>query len=428
MNNELTIKVENLSKSYKLYDKPIDRLKESLNPFKKKYHKGFFAVKDLSFEVKQGETIGIIGKNGSGKSTLLKMITGVLTPTSGNILVNGKISALLELGAGFNPEFTGIENIYLNGTIMGYTKEEMDQKKEDIIQFADIGEFINQPVKTYSSGMFVRLAFAVAINVEPEVLIVDEALSVGDVFFQLKCYKKFEEFKKAGKTILLVTHDLGSITRYCDRAIFLSEGCIVAEGDPRDIVDKYKKSIVGINIDENKNLSEIKTFAEDNSIPWSSYLQVNPNKLDYGNNKAQIVDFAVIDNRGNITNTIEKGKICSFRMKVKFNEDIDCPIFAIAIKDIRGTEITGTNTVLEGIDTGSIKVGDIIEVTFTQEFKLQGGPYFLSLGCTRVDTNTGLEVFHRLYDVVSLEIIQSKVSTGLFDMNSDITIKVIERV
>lgn len=428
MNNELAIKVENLTKSYKLYDKPIDRLKESLNPIKKKYHKEFFAVKNLSFEVKKGETIGIIGKNGSGKSTLLKMITGVLTPTSGNILVNGKISALLELGAGFNPELTGIENIYLNGTIMGYTKEEMDLKKQDIIQFADIGEFIKQPVKTYSSGMFVRLAFAVSINVEPDILIVDEALSVGDVFFQLKCYKKFEEFKKAGKTILFVTHDLGSITRYCDRASFLFEGSIVAEGDPRDIVDKYKKSIAGINIDENKNLSEVKTFAKGNAVSWSSFLQINPNKLDYGNNKAQIIDFAVIDNRGNITNTIEKGKRCSFKMKVKFNEDIDLPIFAIAIKDIKGTEVTGTNTVLEGVDTGSRKVGDVVEVTFTQEFNLQGGSYFLSFGCTRVDSNAGLEVFHRLYDIVSLEIIQPKVSTGLFDMNSDITIKVNERV
>ncbi len=197
-------------------------------------------MNDVSFQVGQGETVGIIGTNGSGKSTILKIITGVLNPTDGEVKVNGRISALLELGAGFNMEYTGIENIYLNGTMIGFTKEEIDEKLQDILDFADIGDFVNQPVKTYSSGMFVRLAFAVAINIEPEILIVDEALSVGDVFFQTKCYHKFEEFKKMGKTILFVSHDLGSIGKYCDRVVLLNKGVKLAEGKPKDMIDLYK--------------------------------------------------------------------------------------------------------------------------------------------------------------------------------------------
>ena len=218
---DIAIKIKDLTKCYKIYNKPSDRLKESLDPFRKKYHRDFFALNNVCFNVKRGETVGIIGKNGSGKSTLLKLITGVLTPTDGNIIVNGKISALLELGAGFNPEFTGIENIYMNGTIMGFSKVEMDKKLQDIIDFADIGDFINQPVKMYSSGMFARLAFAVAINIEPDILIVDEALSVGDVFFQNKCFKKFKELKDKNITILFVSHDMGSIKQMTQRVLWL---------------------------------------------------------------------------------------------------------------------------------------------------------------------------------------------------------------
>lgn len=203
---DIAISVKHLTKVYKLYNQPIDRLKEALNPFKKSYHKDFYALNDVSFEIKKGETVGIIGKNGAGKSTLLKIITGVLTPTSGSVQVNGKIASLLELGAGFNPDYTGLENIYFQGSLMGYTREEMESKVDDILTFADIGEFIHQPVKTYSSGMFARLAFSVAINVEPDILIVDEALSVGDMAFQAKCFNKFKEFQRLNKTILFVTN------------------------------------------------------------------------------------------------------------------------------------------------------------------------------------------------------------------------------
>ena len=222
--SEYAIEVKDVTKVYRLYDRPVDRLKEALNPAHKNYHRDFYALNGLSFNVKKGETVGIIGTNGSGKSTILKIITGVLTPTTGMVSVDGKISALLELGAGFNMEYTGIENIFMNGTMMGFTRREMEEKLDDILEFADIGDFVRQPVKTYSSGMFVRLAFALAINVDPEILIVDEALSVGDVFFQAKCYRRMEEIRKNGTTILMVTHDMGSIIKYCDKVVLLNRG------------------------------------------------------------------------------------------------------------------------------------------------------------------------------------------------------------
>lgn len=242
--DEVAISINHLSKMYKLYDKPMDRLKESLGLSKKKRYKEHYALRDVSFQVGKGETVGIIGTNGSGKSTILKIITGVLNQTSGDVQVNGRISALLELGAGFNMEYSGIENVYLNGTMIGFSREEIDSKLDDILSFADIGDFVYQPVKTYSSGMFVRLAFAVAININPEILIVDEALSVGDVFFQSKCYHKFEEFKKMGKTILFVSHDLSSIAKYCDRVILLNQGEKISEGSPKEMVDLYKQLLV----------------------------------------------------------------------------------------------------------------------------------------------------------------------------------------
>lgn len=245
MQSNLAINVCDVTKIYRLYDKPIDRLKESISLTHKKYHKEFFALDKISFCVEKGSTVGIIGTNGSGKSTILKIITGVLNPTTGSVEVDGNISALLELGAGFNMDYTGIENIYMNGTMMGFSKAQMDEKLDEILEFADIGDFVYQPVKTYSSGMFVRLAFALAINVEPEILIVDEALSVGDVFFQAKCYRRMEEIRKTGTTILMVTHDMGSVIKYCDKVILLNKGKFLAEGPAGEMVDLYKKILAG---------------------------------------------------------------------------------------------------------------------------------------------------------------------------------------
>lgn len=297
------IEVKNVKKVYKLYDKPSLRIKEAFSIKGKKYHKEFHALEDISINVKQGEMLGVIGKNGAGKSTLLKIITGVLTPTSGSVKIHGKISALLELGAGFNPEYTGVENIYLNGSMMGFSKEEIDQKLESIIEFADIGDFIYQPVKSYSSGMFARLAFAVSINVEPDILIVDEALSVGDVFFQAKCYKKLNDLKNSGKTILFVTHDMGSVLKYCNRAILINDGVIAEEGDPAEIIDIYKKVLVGqYDVEEERTEQEdnevtIKESTNHNeeTIRWKDYMLINPNYQVYGDNRAEIVDLGFSD-------------------------------------------------------------------------------------------------------------------------------------
>lgn len=416
------IKVENVSKIYKLYDKPMDRLKESLGLSKKQMYREHYALDDVSFEINRGETVGIIGTNGSGKSTILKIITGVLNPTKGDVTIEGRISALLELGAGFNSEYTGIENIYLNATMMGFSKEETDAKLQDILDFADIGDFVNQPVKTYSSGMFVRLAFAVSINIDPDILIVDEALSVGDVFFQVKCYHKFEEFKKMGKTILFVSHDLGSISKYCDRVILLNQGKKISEGEPKQIVDEYKQVLVRQNeeIIAGEKQAAILSNAKNENC-WMSQLQINPDVLDYGEKQAEIIDFAIVDSRGEITSNIEKNTEFVLKMKVRFNEDIQDPIFAFTIKDLQGTEVTGTNTMYENIQIGPVRAGDVRIGEFRQKMNLQGRNYLVSFGCVGVSNNR-FNVYHRLYDVCNINVISDKNTVGFYDMNSNVTI------
>ena len=435
--SENAIIVDHVSKLYKLYDKPSDRFKEAMGLTKKKLYREHYALKDVSFSVKRGETVGIIGTNGSGKSTMLKIITGVLNPTSGNIGVNGRISALLELGAGFNGEYSGIENVYLNGTMNGFTREEIDARMDDILRFADIGEFVKQPVKTYSSGMFVRLAFAVAINIEPEILIVDEALSVGDVFFQAKCYRKFEEFREMGKTLLMVSHDLGSISKYSDRVILLNQGTKVDEGNPKEIVDLYKRFLVHQEepIPENEEEleeqqpsgdSEEKVTAQSQQADtkWKQHdgFTVNPNVLEYGEKRAEIVDFAVIDENGLCTNTIEKGSEFTIKMKVHFKETVSEPIFAYTIKDPRGTEITGTNTMYEECDIQPKDNGDEVTVSFRQKMNLQGGEYLISFGCTGYREGD-FHVYHRLYDACSLTVVSTKNTVGFYDMESQVTVE-----
>lgn len=417
--SEIAIQVKHLDKMYKLYNKPSDRLRETLGlkvPVREHY-----ALRDVNFQVERGETVGIIGTNGSGKSTILKIITGVLNPTAGEVTVNGRISALLELGAGFNMEYTGIENVYLNGTMMGFSREEVDARLQDILDFADIGDFVYQPVKAYSSGMFVRLAFAVAINIDPEILIVDEALSVGDVFFQAKCYRKFEEFKKMGRTILFVSHDLSSISRYCDRVILLNKGVKMEEGSPKQMVDMYKQLLVG---QDPAKAEENKETQKEN---WSEQFQVNPNMLEYGSKLAEIVDFAVLDEKGLCTNTIEKGSSFQIKMKVVFHESIQEPIMAYTFKDIKGTEITGTNTLFEKMAVEHSEAGDTCTVTFRQDMFLQGGEYLLSFGCTGYKDGE-FTVFHRLYDACNITVVSNKNTVGFYDMNSKVEIHYGEKV
>ena len=438
MENAITVK--DVTKIYKLYDKPIDRLKEALNPFHKEYHKKFSALNNLSFEVKKGETVGIIGTNGSGKSTILKIITGVLTPTTGEVEVNGVISALLELGAGFNMDYTGIENIYMNGTMMGFSKKEMDAKLQEILDFADIGDFVYQPVKTYSSGMFVRLAFALAINVEPEILIVDEALSVGDVFFQSKCYRRMEEIRQKGTTILMVTHDMGSIIKYCDKVVLLNKGNFVAEGAPGHMVDLYKKILAGqmegleaakdVDSDFSGETAEKEQKEKTYQLPHGKLMKdsltINSNRTEYGDGRAEIYDLGLFDQRGNLTNLLLKGEEFTIKEKIRFAAPIQSPIFTYTIKDKKGTDLTGTNTMFEGTDIKPVKAGDEYEVSFTQKMTLQGGEYLLSMSCTGFEQGEHT-VYHRLYDVANITVISNKNTVGVYDMESAVQAVKIER-
>ena len=423
---DTVIEIKNITKIYNLYNKPSDRLKEALFS-RKSRHTEFAALNDVSFDVCKGEILGIIGKNGSGKSTILKIITNVLTPTSGECIVKGKIAALLELGAGFNMEYTGIENIYLNGQMIGFSKEEMDKKLQDIIDFADIGEHIFQPVKTYSSGMFARLAFSVAITVDPDILIVDEALSVGDVFFQNKCYRRFEEFRDKGKTILFVTHDMGSVIRYCNRCVLLNAGEKVGEGKPQEMVDLYKRIMVGQwNENEEKN-STIENSIDSTNINvnrlWKEQISTNPDMEVYGDGRAEIIDFGIFSDSGNIGNNVYKGDYYTVKMKVRINDDNLNPIFAFKLRDVKGTELTGTNTMLEDIDTSHCENGDIVTISFRQKQYLQPGQYLVSLGCTAFEGDQFV-VYSRNYNCCVLGVVAQKGTIGIFDSESEVTVNV----
>lgn len=411
-NKETVISVKGLKKMYKLYNKPSDRLKDAFGLQKHNY-KEHYALKGIDLSIYKGETIGIIGTNGSGKSTILKIITGVLNPTEGEVTVKGRISALLELGAGFNQEYNGIENIYLNGTMMGFSKKEIDQKLQDILDFADIGDYVYQPVKTYSSGMFVRLAFAVAINIDPEILIVDEALSVGDVFFQSKCYHKFEEFKAQGKTILFVSHDLSSIAKYCDRVVVLNQGDMLSEGDPKEMIDLYKQVLVGqFAHEKDESLSTLQGMG----------INVSSEVLEYGSKDGHISNIYITDSKGLETNAIMKGSEFTVHMEVDFVKDVKQPIFAFSIKDVKGTEITGTNTMYEKAFLEDVKKGEKIKVSFTQKADIQGGEYLLSFGVTGFVYDT-FTVYHRLYDAINLSVISDKNTVGFYDTNSIVKVE-----
>lgn len=481
---EKIISVDQVSKVYRLYDKPIDRLLESISLRKKSYHKDFYALRDISFSVGRGEAVGIIGTNGSGKSTMLKIITGVLSATTGKVESRGSICALLELGAGFNQDYTGIENIYMNGTMMGFSKAEMDEKLPAILEFADIGDFVYQPVKSYSSGMFVRLAFALYISIDPEVLIVDEALSVGDVFFQAKCYYRMDELKRKGTTILMVTHDLGSVMKYCDRVVLFHKGEKVGEGLPGQMVDKYKKILAGKdphaeqfmeeqnflgNVDDRRsgtakagnagsggaggtngtagstetnenagsdsgrNTGEAGEHAEPTPPEagqhspkptgfMKDHLTLNPSSQQYGNGKAEILDFGVLDKDGRPSNVLLKGEEFSIKEWIVFHDDITAPIFTFTIKDKRGMDLSGTNTLFEGKKIPAVKKGDEYFCTFTQRMNLQGGEYLLSISCTGFEEGEHT-VYDRKYDITSITVLSNKNTVGIYDMESEVTLE-----
>lgn len=363
------IEINNLSKIYKLYDQPIDRLKESLSIPHKKFHREHFALQNITFNVSKGDNIGIIGTNGAGKSTLLKIITGILTPTDGTVSVNGKISALLELGAGFNPEYTGMENIYLNGTMMGYKKDEMDKKVQPIIDFANIGDFINQPVKTYSSGMFARLAFAVAINVEPEILIVDEALSVGDTRFQIKCMNKMKEMIEGGTTVLFVSHDTNTIKRFCTKAIWLNKGKIEAIGEVNEVCDKYLDFL---------KLGEDLNKLQDETLLQTQNLDIRPFKP--GDNLAEIVNFRILNRNNEVVNQFKLDEY--IRVEVTYDvydTNIKNPVLGISIRGMDDDYVCGLNTLIDEIEIPWEYGRNIFKLEYPLGVRAIGGKYYFDV-------------------------------------------------
>ena len=347
---QYAIETRNLTKSYKLYKEPQDRLKESLSLTKKIYHQVFLANNNISFRIKKGEVVGIIGKNGSGKSTLLKMITGVLTPTSGSIKVNGKITALLELGAGFNPEMTGLENLYLLGSVSGFDQQEMENKIDTIIDFAEIGEFIYQPLKSYSSGMKARLAFAFAINVDPEILIIDEALSVGDAAFQRKCYVRIENIcKSENTTVLFVSHSASVIKQLCNRAILLHQGTLILDGEAKKVVNLYEKFIHSENVDIQKIQNEYNKLLEYDKKPQiakQSQAYYNPqlvpkSTIVYKENGAKLFDVKLLDQNGNRVNILEKNETYTLTYKVQYFDHFENVRVNMRILTTTGIVLTG---------------------------------------------------------------------------------------
>lgn len=427
------IEAKNLTKTYQLYKNPNDRLKESLSITKKKYHNDFNALKDLNFHIQNGEIVGIIGNNGSGKSTLLKLITGVVTPSSGNISINGKITALLELGAGFNPELTGLENIYLHGSLSGYTKDEMKAKLDDIISFAEIGDFIYQAIKTYSSGMKARLAFSLAIHVDPEIFIIDEVLSVGDAAFQRKCFAKIESFKEQGKTILFVSHSAAQIIQLCHRAIWLSHGEKVIEGDSKIVVGLYQKygATKELNFKtireefQEKLLPQIKEVKPKKTTPLINPDLKSKSTIMYDENGAKISNVALLTMECQEVNILEKDEYYYYSYDVVFDENFKEVNLAMLVKTKTGFEIGGKElSLIKEKALTNIEAKKIYNVKWKFKNILNNGTYFFNCGVnTIIDENK--VVLHRILDAYMFEVLPKAddLANNIIDFNFELSIE-----
>ena len=425
--DNIAIRVENLSKCYHIYDRPRDRLLQMMAHGRRQYFREFWALKDVSFDVKKGETVGIVGRNGSGKSTLLQMICGTLNPTSGSIRTHGRIAALLELGSGFNPEFTGLENVYLNAAVLGLSKDEIDACYDDIAAFADIGEFMEQPVRTYSSGMMVRLAFAVQAQVSPNILIIDEALAVGDAKFQAKCFERLKQLKASGTSILLVTHSSEQIVTHCSRALLLNSGSVLEMGEPRRVVNRYMDLLFG---KEPKSFAQepyaqLAAVAPDDSIEglncaddvFSTRACYNPDEYRWGDGAATILDFLLCADNQSYPSAVSIGQTIKLSVAVKFNAELVRPIFGINVKTKEGVTVYGANSETLGAEEFKTigKVGSVVVVEVLFGCRLAPGDYFISLG---VATKEGEEVIphDRRYDVIHLQVRPEPSFFGLVDL------------
>ena len=435
--NDIAIRVQGLSKCYEIYANPRDRLKQFILPrlqrligqAPKRYYREFWALKDVSFEIKKGETVGIIGRNGSGKSTLLQMICGTLNPTIGSIQTNGRIAALLELGSGFNPEFTGRENVYMNASVLGLNNDEIDMRFDDIVAFADIGDFIEQPVKTYSSGMIVRLAFAVIAHVDADILVVDEALAVGDAFFTQKCMRFLRKFMKTG-TVLFVSHDTGSVKSLCKHAVWIEKGQVLQEGLPKDVCGLYHEAFYEAQQGKS-TATKLRAFKKiDDSLPLKDQrlefintsnlrndLQVfkfNPDAASFGKGGAQIRNVRLLDEKEHPLAWIVGGEKVTLRVTVHAYQDLDAPIIGFHIKDRLGQSLFGDNTFLSYKEQPvNCKEGNELQADFTFNMPLlPAGEYSITIAIAN-GTQEIHEQHHWIHDAVLFKSESSSVVTGL---------------
>ena len=389
--------VQNVSKLYRLYPRPVDRLRE-LIPHSRPRHTDFWALRDISFQMEKGETLGLVGPNGCGKSTLLQIVCGILRPTSGRVVTRGRIAALLELGAGFNPEFTGRENVCLNGEILGLTRAEIDKALPAIEAFAEIGEFLDRPVKEYSSGMYVRLAFATAIHVDPEILIVDEALAVGDAVFANRCVRKFQELRERRITVLFVSHDLGLVKQLSDRAILLLHGHIEAEGMPHDVINRY----IGLVLEK-----QAPQIHKNDRVPAS---------FRHGDGSSEVLAIDILNAHGELVSGVASGECITVRVRSRFHGAASDPMVGILIRTRIGLEVYGTNTRIEQVRLGDFRPGDELEVDFQMECWLTPQTYTLTVATQNADGTS----HDWLDDAVAFEVVDRRVAAGVANLRARI--------
>ena len=435
--SEYAIEVEHLTKTYKLYENNKRRIIEGIFPFVQPQYKEFRALDDVSFKIKKGEIIGIIGKNGSGKSTLLKIITGVLNPTGGQTKINGRISALLELGAGFNPEYTGIENIYLNGTLNRITREEMSKRIDDIADFADIGDFINQPVKNYSSGMFVRLAFAVAVYSNPDILIVDEALAVGDAAFQAKCMARMNQIMKSGATVLFVTHDMNTVKRLCQRCIYLEHGKKIMEGPAEELADVYLKRIRAsmneehLKIESNEEqqgveITYVNEEKKEDTIVNEAFIE-RTKAFKEGTGEVEFVDLKLLDEEGRDPYSFAFDQLMRLKIKLRLNADVSFGV-AYHIRDDKNMELLGSSTLRELRELIQGKKGDQYEITVSTRLPLIEGNYNITLVASTPVIENRTALFLDYIENASVFMVEENQQSKLWDkvyLKNEITVRKI---
>ncbi|WIL43320.1 ABC transporter ATP-binding protein [Pantoea agglomerans] len=453
LSKDNALEIIDVSKCYQVFDSPVRRLKQFIVPnierklgkVPRVYHEEFWALQDISFNLPKGETLGVVGRNGSGKSTLLQIIAGTLSPTQGSVNIQGRVAALLELGAGFNGDFTGRENVYLNGALLGLTKEEIDSKLDDILSFADIGHFINNPVKTYSSGMMVRLAFAVQAQIDPEILIVDEALAVGDAKFQAKCFARLKQLKNDGTSILFVSHATEQIITHCDKAILLNDGSIVGNGAPKDIVNKYLDLLFGKSssanakrIKEDNHLKSASKIEKDQTERFNVSQEIepvvtleengfenrnnyNPNEFRWGDRAAEIQDFSLIQGENLYPFSVSGNGNIKLKFLVKFNSTIFRPIFGFAVKTKDGVTIYNTNTnILEAPFIEAGEEGKSYTVNTEMPMRLFQGDYFISIGLASYDTSGEVVPHDRRYDSIHITVEPTPEFLGLVNLEASI--------